>query len=367
MYNPGVQDRSGEFIAQGIRSAGQSVGAGLEKLLSERKQKAKETKVLRQAFKTFMPDRADEFETMGHEELKGQLLGIQMQEKARSEQSRQAEDAAKLDYYKEQRAAVAQRALAEKAQLIALERFKELNGGQLPDGMEGPPRAAANPEQMVANAGAAGFGPEEVGRLASGISHLRGGVAADPKVFKGPNGRDFVVFGNSISPAGIDPKFLKEFGELQGLTDADGNIIAYGAVGPKGDTKIIKPSEARDAQAEAQTRKIDTEELLKRQSELRKIEGAIAYWYESQKANDGKGAQPKSVLTELVKQKMALQHPEAGEAGKVEQKETKGTKVESAKPKVDMGKAEAIRAEFQAGKISKEEALKRLKEIGYGD
>lgn len=370
MYNPGVQDRSGELLGRGISSAGASVGAGLQKMLEERKQKAKETKVLRQAFKTFMPDRADEFETMGHEELKGQLLGIQMQEKARGEQSKQAEEASRLDYYKSRQAEAELQRAKTKQGMEAESRFALLNGAELPEGAEGPPRAPAmEGQRILRNASQAGIGPEEMARLATGLAHVKNmDGASAPQVFKGPNGRDFVVHGNSISPAGIDPEFLKEFGKLQGLVDEDGNVIAYGAMGPKGETKIIKATDAKDAQAAASTRKTNTEDLLKRQEALRKIEGGIRYWYESQNLKDEKGKQPKSTLTALVKQKMDLMHPEAaeGKVGKVEGSKLSGSQVEQ-KPKADTGKAEEIGQLFKAGKISKEEAVKRLKEVGYAD
>jgi hypothetical protein len=73
-YAPGVTDRSGEILGQGLAQFGQQMGRGLEL----KHEKAEETKRLRKALSALDPERKDDFEMMGLAELSGLADAIAM-------------------------------------------------------------------------------------------------------------------------------------------------------------------------------------------------------------------------------------------------------------------------------------------------
>lgn len=370
-YNPGVQDVSGQLLGRGIASAGENLGSMLDKW----KQEAKETKVLREALATFMPDQADKFKTMGHEQLKGQVMGLQMQATARQQQSRQTEEAARMDLLKSQMAEQTQRTTEEKASAIALQRFRELNGGELPEGFQGPPRSPAmEGQQMVENAGRAGLGPDQIGRLATGIAHLKSfspegmkaGFEVDPKT-----GHSFAVHGGQMMPSGVDPDFLK-FGLAHGLNDEAGNPTGVFVIPtPQGGMSVVRPPRdtgAQDAKANVGSL-FEGEKILRElDDDLQAAKRTNERIAAKEKGYEKSTPYSKAEIDELrARRERVKRHLDALDIGSQGKTSLPGyaPAARAASKVPDVKAADGVRADFKAGKITKEEAVKRLKEIGY--
>lgn len=81
-YNPGVQDRSGELLAQGILSGAQSLAGGMER----GQERAEQAKRLRKALAALYPERKMEFETFGLNDLQGEADAIAIRRTQQIEQ-----------------------------------------------------------------------------------------------------------------------------------------------------------------------------------------------------------------------------------------------------------------------------------------
>lgn len=91
-YNPGITYRGDQNLAAGIAGFGEAFA----RLAEQTKQRSQETTILRKAFALRYPERKDEFNAMGHEDLKALGVSEAMQVADRERQSQENLRAAQI-------------------------------------------------------------------------------------------------------------------------------------------------------------------------------------------------------------------------------------------------------------------------------
>lgn len=370
-YNPGVTDRSGEILGAGIMSGASSLSQMLEHLAMRQEKKDDEEKFksgLKRAFGTGEMWRElgfsskAEFDNAPADGILGIVHG------------KIAADA--VAQHEQERALTAEKLQELAGTRQARTRFNSMvSDAGAPSGpltigaLAGDPsslapgsmagaganmrRPALSLQQMEQFAAKSNLGMDDQVRLAQ-IASLAG--KADPESL-----RNRVP--ETMKLAGRDVAFSRSTGMFQVLPDMTttgapvvdqetGDRIPGLIQGPSGRPVRLPGS------TEAQQKKLSVEALVEGEKALRAIDDDISAWNSRAK----RATTDKTVTAPDPNVLKNLQHRKARlESALQPAEETPGA---GAGPAASGGDANAVRAAFKAGQITKEEALKRLRAMG---
>lgn len=398
-YNPGVQDISGQLLGDGIGKGGQALAAGLEKYLERKKKENDNAKYTDALFKN-NPE-LQQAAGVSYEDLRGMSardkIATGMAAIAKVHEGQTSQEAAQrkelhgsqMDFYKQRTAAMQQ----EQDQRGAMPGFigdmqQMSHGGGAPTleqlqayesgGAEGAMPGAPKANLLQAFLGAAAKNPRAVDPRMM-MQYLGDQVREDtaqahenarlnklmlpPEYLEDPaTGYRSLRVGNTVLPTGINPGKLTQPEELK---DADGNPTGMFAVRDRNGIKLTKGMSAAaqgklDAGTIAQLHAAKAK-ALERVSNYR---SALAEYTKDPKGYlKSGGLRPEP--SELQDAQTDLEQINAQLRG-VGPGTAKGpaSAGESKAGAAGGGDAAGVREMFKAGKITKEEALKRLRGMG---
>lgn len=225
MYNPQTQYRGDVYLARGISNAGENA----KQLLGYFAEQGDEAKRFRATLKAMDPENKDQYDAMGHGELKGKLdaMALQRADKIQQEQ---------MDLAKQHAALYQAEADRQNAGLEAARRFAGLvgNAASQPDlsnlssfaqGGDVEPRRVT-PEMLMQFAGQAGVSDPRVLQGFTQLAELGqtgnpDGFTEDPRT-----GARFFRSGKSVLPSGTNPE-VAAGRNLVPMLDEQGNETGY--------------------------------------------------------------------------------------------------------------------------------------------
>lgn len=209
-YNPGVQNRAGEFLAAGIQQAGQSIGQGFavraERKRDEKKEsdhKAEASNRLRKALSIINPERKSEFAAMGHGDLMGEFDALSMMREQAKEKEAQAVTAQTKELNALKISESKQGIEGNERESKAIADFNELVGGAQVGG------APLTPEMLQGFANRARLNPDQQLKVAQAFRDFQAakGDSATIEYQEDPvTGERFATYGKAMQSSGRNPQ-----------------------------------------------------------------------------------------------------------------------------------------------------------------
>jgi hypothetical protein len=307
MYNPGVVDQSGQFFAQGMSKGLESLAEGFEKMREAKQRVIDNGKIA----DSFVKKNPDFLEQMGTSEEDFHLKSPR--DKMLAIQGFMMAQGAAVERAKARRAVQEQQ---------GLERFQQLQQGyqNTPEMIRNPDEGAVARQNMLQS----GMAPEDMQRYSGALENM--GMA------------------QPFSP-----------GPAQGI---EGTDYVYTPLSRQGGTAIPKSGKSRTPESEASLARADyyrgAGDRLIMEAKLKEIQELNKQATEVQ-AKGSRDPKLGDKLRSLRNQREALER---------EVEQMRGGRQAQGTATVDRGAAERIRQLYKQNKISKQQALQQLRQLG---